>query len=254
MNTDPPKQLYDALAPLYHLIYEDWEKSIERQASDLNTIIREMWGEGIRSVLDAACGIGTQSLGLAKLEYDITASDLSSAAVERARVEAEHRGLSISFSTVDMREVFTRHARQFDLVLACDNAIPHLLSDDDILEAFRQFYHCTRSSGGCLISVRDYEVENMSEHHIIPYGKREENNTKWIILQVREPRGKTYDVTFYFIRDDGCYPCQTFTFKSVYYAVGIPRLIELMTEAGFVDVLRVDNRFFQPVIVGTRKG
>jgi hypothetical protein len=39
--------------------------------------------------------------------------------------------------------------------------------------------------------------------------------------------------------------------RSVYYAVGIPRLMELMSEAGFSDVRRLDEKFFQPMILGT---
>jgi hypothetical protein len=38
-----------------------------------------------------------------------------------------------------------------------------------------------------------------------------------------------------------------------YYAVTTHTLIRLMQEAGFVEVQRLDGRFFQPVIVGTRR-
>ncbi len=79
------KKFYTRLTPLYHLIYPDWERSIERQASMLDSIIRETWGDDISSILDVSCGIGTQSLGLAKLGYEVTASDLSSEEVDRAK-------------------------------------------------------------------------------------------------------------------------------------------------------------------------
>lgn len=55
---------YDVLSPFYHLIYPDWQASIARQAQALDSIIRSMGGPQRRTVLDAACGIGTQSLGL----------------------------------------------------------------------------------------------------------------------------------------------------------------------------------------------
>jgi hypothetical protein len=35
-----------------------------------------------------------------------------------------------------MRAAHDHHGREFDVVIACDNAIPHLLSDDEILLAF----------------------------------------------------------------------------------------------------------------------
>src|SRR3954470_23259952 len=83
---------YDRLAPLYDLIFPDWDASIERPAGAIAGIIHERWGAGARSVLDLACGIGTQSIGLARRGFAVTASDLSAGAVERARAEAQRRG------------------------------------------------------------------------------------------------------------------------------------------------------------------
>jgi ubiquinone/menaquinone biosynthesis C-methylase UbiE len=50
---------YDGLAPLYHLVYENWEASIERHGKALDSIIRSCLGETPQSILDVACGIGT---------------------------------------------------------------------------------------------------------------------------------------------------------------------------------------------------
>ena len=246
------KEFYDKFTPFYHLIYEDWDKSIKRQAAMLDTIIRGNWGDGVSSILDVSCGIGTQSIGLAKLGYQITASDLSPDEVERAKCEAEKRGLTISFSTADMREAFSHHARQFDLVISCDNSVPHLLTDEDILVAFKQFHLCTRSGGGCLISVRDYEKEDLTGQQIRPYGFREENGVRYFIFQVWDPHGPIYDLSIYFVEDKGELECHTHVMRSQYYAIGITRLIELMTKTGFIEVKRLDNQFFQPVIIGTR--
>src|SRR5262244_3520293 len=115
-------EFYDALAPWYHLIYEDWESSIERQGSALDSVIRSILDERHRSVLDVACGIGTQSLGLAARGYAVTGSDLSPKAIDRARSEAARRDLSISFSVADMRRAYAHHAREFDIVLCADNS------------------------------------------------------------------------------------------------------------------------------------
>ena len=108
---DDLKQFYADFAPLYHLIYPYWEKAIARQASMLDSVIRETWEDWASSGLDVSCGIGTQSLGLAKLGYQGTASDLSDDEVDRAKREADERGLEISFSVADMREAFHHHSR-----------------------------------------------------------------------------------------------------------------------------------------------
>ena len=138
------ERFYDELAPLYHLIFLDWEAVIRREAEALDRVIRERWGDGRLSILDVACGIGTQALGLAALGHRVTASDLSAGAVERARREAAARGLAVRFSVADMRQAATHHREQFDLVIACDNSVAHLLTDEDLLAAFGQLLACTR--------------------------------------------------------------------------------------------------------------
>lgn len=247
MNT-----FYDELAPLYHLVYADWEASIARQADALDEVIRETGSGPARRILDASCGIGTQSLGLARLGYEMTASDLSPGAVTRARREAAARALPIRFSIADMREAFERHGGGFDVVLACDNSVPHLLSDAEIQAAFEQFYLCTRPGGLCLISVRDYAGMELGGIQTIPYGVRSDGETRYVLLQVWEFEGEIYDLTMYFVEDRGGAECRTRVLRTRYYAVSIDRLMELLRQAGFEAVRRIDGRFFQPLIVGRR--
>ena len=109
---------YDRLAPFYHIIYKDWGATVEKQATQLSSIIREYWGGQVQSILDVSCGIGTQALGLASKGYDITASDLSPKEIERAKEEAKLRNLNIHFSECDMREVYRHYHAQFDIVIA----------------------------------------------------------------------------------------------------------------------------------------
>ena len=245
-------EFYAGLAPFYHLVYGDWEASIERQAEQLDAIIRKTWGTGIRTVFDVSCGIGTQRLGLAALGYQIRASDLSPEGIDRARREAAKRGLDIDFTVADMREAYSRHGRQFDLVVSCDNSVPHLLTDADILTAFRQFFACTLPGGGSLITVRDYEQEDLIGQKVKLYGTREEAGKSYLVFQRWDCHHDLYDVSMYFVEDDGGVECRTHVMRTTYYAIHVPRLLELLAEAGFTDVHRLDDQFFQPVIVGTR--
>src|SRR5215470_519741 len=144
---------YGELSPFYHLVYPDWDASVRRQAVQLDSVIRELWDSRVRTVLDAACGIGTQAIGLAQLGYRVTGSDISPVPLERAKDEAAKRSVSVDFSFADLRTLSSTHADSFDLVIACDNSIPHLLSDDDIRLAFSEMYRCTVRGGGVLISV-----------------------------------------------------------------------------------------------------
>jgi SAM-dependent methyltransferase len=245
-------QFYDRLAPFYHLVYPDWEFSVRRQAVALDKLIKSQWGGDIRSVLDVACGVGTQALGLAQLGYEVTGSDISAAELERARREASARGLSITFSQADMREAYSHHGRQFDLVIACDNSVPHLLSDDDLLAAFGEFFKCTRPGGGCILSVRDYDKEERDGVHLKPLGVRTEGEARYSVFQVWEFKGPIYDLSMYFVEDRPGADCVTHVMRTQYYAVTRDRLISLMREAGFREVQWLDHPYPQPVILGVR--
>jgi glycine/sarcosine N-methyltransferase len=58
---DTVQTFYDTLAPHYHLLFEDWQASIERQSRALNRLLPA----APQTILDCACGIGTQSIAFA---------------------------------------------------------------------------------------------------------------------------------------------------------------------------------------------
>ncbi len=243
---------YDDLSPFYHLIFSNWDESIRRQGEQLNNVIQTRW-PGCRKVLDVSCGIGTQAIALAAQGYAVTASDISKKEIERARTEAELRGLDIGFSVADMRAAYSGHGAGFDLVVSCDNSIPHLLTDDDLLLAFRQFHACLRPGGGCLISVRDYDNEEKGANLVKHYGVRVENSKRYMLFQVRNFHGDRYDLSFFVVEEDlRTGQVTTRVMRSKYYAVSTGRLGELMREAGFIGVTRIDDDFYQPLLVGTR--
>lgn len=139
------------------------------------------------------------TLGLAERGHEVTASDISPAAIARARSEAERRGLSISFSVADMRSCDSHYSRVFDAVLNADDSVPHLLSDAGILKALRAFYSCTRPGGAVLITVRDYAREDRSSPQLRPYGVHRTAEGRWIVFQVWEFDGDHYDMAMYFV-------------------------------------------------------
>jgi SAM-dependent methyltransferase len=246
---------YDRMASLYHLIFPDWNESIERQAGQLTSIIRERWGPGCRTVLDVSCGVGTQALGLAQRGFLVTASDQSGGAVARAKAEAQRRALQIDFSVCDMRAVHDHHQRQFDVVISGDNSITHLMSDSDLLLALRQLYDCTRPGGGCLLTVRDYDREERGGGLAKPYGVREEGGKRYVVFQVWDfVDQRVYDLAMYFVVDDRTSEqLVTHVLRTKYNAVGTDHLLALMRRAGFTKAERLDGRFYQPVLVGDRE-
>jgi SAM-dependent methyltransferase len=149
---------YDELADHYHLIFEDWEASMGRQASALDSILRRKCGlTSTASILDCACGIGTQALGLAKLGFRVTGSDVSRNAVGRAQVEASRRSLDIQFSVANMLDLTCLGESHFDAVICMDNALPHLESTEQLIQAAEQIRERLRPGGILMASIRDYD-------------------------------------------------------------------------------------------------
>jgi SAM-dependent methyltransferase len=246
------RAFYDALAPWFHLVYQDWEASIGRQGRALSSLLASEWGSPPRGVLDAAVGIGTQALGLAALGFQVTGSDISLAAVQRAGEEASRRGLHLGCLVGDVRALPVRSAT-FDTVLACDNALPHLLTENDIQCAFRECFRCIRPRGGCVISMRDYSAPpSPGTVETQDYGDRIWSARQCRLRQTRRWRGQFYDMAFELVTNDGRKDVVLRTPETTYFAIRVERMAVLMGEAGFTRVRRIDGCLFQPVLVGTR--
>jgi SAM-dependent methyltransferase len=155
--TDEVRDFYNALADDYHLIFADWEASIERQMSVLGALIADQLGPGAEDVLDCACGIGTQAIGLARLGHRVHATDLSPRAVARLGRELEQRGLTAETGVADLRTLDTDVAGDFDVVLALDNALPHLPDLADLDRAVAEMAKKLRPGGLFMVSTRDYD-------------------------------------------------------------------------------------------------
>jgi len=114
--TDPIQHFYDDLAREYHLLFADWPATVRWQGALLDRLIRAYQSADRPSILDCACGIGTQALGLALLGHTVHGTDRSPAAVERARQEAAHLGLGVTFGVADMRTLDADVANIFDVI------------------------------------------------------------------------------------------------------------------------------------------
>jgi SAM-dependent methyltransferase len=247
-------EFYDALAPYYHLLYPEWEAAVQRQGAALASVLAEAGVPAGASVLDAACGVGTQALGLAGRGYRVRASDLSPGAIARCATEAATRGLSVETSVADLRTLSKTHRQPATAVIACDNAIPHLLTDADISAALDQCYQCIAPGGLVILSVRDYAAIERKNPDVRPYGVRRDGDCRYLAWQVWdwEPDNIHYHVTLYLVEDRGEATCETHVFRTRYYAIDIDRLLELMERAGFSRCGRRDDIFFQPLLIGYR--
>jgi SAM-dependent methyltransferase len=247
------RAFYDAVAEHYHLIFEDWDRSIDRQADVLAPLITRRWADA-RHVLDAAVGIGTQALGLASRGFRVTGSDLAPGALARARREAWYRQLPMELVCADFRALPFPDAFA-DVVIACDNALPHLPSPAEIGAALAELRRCVRPGGGCVISMRDYaSPPPPGTVEVRPYGAREWNGERYLAEQEWRWEGDTYRLVLR-IRAAGAdgqgAPVEA---ETTYLAVPVDTVRRLMVDAGFADVQRLDGVYYQPLLLGRVPG
>ncbi len=244
---------YDELANYYHLIYSDWDGSLHRQAQSLASVLQHSHIGPPSQILDAACGIGTQALGLAQLGYRVAASDISAGALQKAREYAAERGQRIDFFQADIRLLSEVFSKRFDAVIACDNSIPHLLSDGAILEAFQAIFQVLKPNGLALISVRDYAKMDLGGVQIHPRLVHDENGVRLVLCDVWDFQGDHYSITIYLISDqEGKSPNVKAIRGGQYYCVTIDKLKSLFHQAGFVEVDVLKEAYFQPLIVAKK--
>ena len=245
---------YDEFAGDYHFIFEDWEASMARQAAAIASIFqRECLGTAM-TVLDCACGIGTQTLGLAKLGFCVTGSDVSSGALDRARSEAALRGLAIPFYAADMRNLDELPPGGFDAVICMDNALPHLLSEADLAQAAGQIRGKLRSGGIFIASIRDYD-EILPRRPVVQgpafysdAGKRR------IVFQLWDWQDeRRYMFHMYFTRETSS-GWVNFHGEAAYRAVLRDEITGILNSRGFTDIrwqFPAESGFYQPIVIAT---
>jgi 2-polyprenyl-3-methyl-5-hydroxy-6-metoxy-1,4-benzoquinol methylase len=242
---------YEPLADLYHLIFEDWDQAIERQAWTLNSLLAAHGCGQPLKILDSACGIGTQALAFASLGHRVVASDLSRAAVSRATREAEKRGLRISFHVADMTSLTGIADHDFDVVAALDNALPHLTAEQ-LVCAMKAAGLKLKSNGLFIASIRDYDaliLQRPSTQHPAFYGSKEERR---IVHQVWDwTDGATYTLHLY-ITHQSDQAWTTHHFVSQYRALQRNEVSTALQSAGFQGVrwlMPAESGFYQPLVL-----
>jgi len=242
---------YDSLAEHYHLIFEDWDRAIERQAAVLNALIASRVRPGPLKILDCACGIGTQSIGFAQHGHTVVASDLSASAIARARREANLRGLRVAFHVSDMTSLAEIAARDFDVVAALDNALPHL-SVEQTIAAVRAIYLKLKPGGLLLASIRDYDAlieQRPTIQQPAFYGKEGERR---IVHQVWNWIDRERYAVHLYITIQAGTSWTAHHFVSEYRCLPREELTRVLASEGFGEIqwlMPSASSYYQPIVV-----
>lgn len=245
---------YEDLAEHYHLLFEDWERSMARQASVLGPILERYTRKASPYILDCACGIGTQTLGLAQRGFRVVASDLSCSAIARARREAQQRQLAIPFHACDMRELHRLPENNFDAVLAADNALPHLLSQTDLELAIDQIAEKLTPSGVFVATIRDYDTLIATRPETQPPAFYPHGHQGRIVHQIWRWHEDRYDLHLYLTLPTGS-GWAVKHFHSQYRALQRSDLNHALQKSGFNSITWLEpesTSYYQPIVLAGR--
>ena len=244
---------YDNLATQYDKLFLDWRATTQEQALILDAIFRDYGFDRSARVLDCACGIGTQAVGLAALGYSVTASDISDGELAEARKRAEENGVKLRLEHADFCALSEAFSEQFDIVIAMDNALPHMLTSESLEAAVRSIVGQTRPGGLFVASIRDYDsLLESRPPYSPPYIHKTEMGQR-VSFQTWTWDKNHYHLVQYIIDDGDSLSVSKFACE--YRAFRREELTNLLLAAGCREVVwkfPEETGFYQPIVVAVK--
>ena len=244
---------YDNMASHYDKLFLDWQSESREQASILNKLIIDNGFDKTAAILDCACGIGTQAIGLAALGYNVTASDISDGEIAQAKVRAANNHVTIRFAHADFCALSETFAEQFDIVICMDNALPHMLTKPALESAVKSITSQLLPGGMFIASIRDYDALLMDKPpYSPPYIHRTDNGQR-VSFQTWQWEDDRYKLTQYIIEDGET--LQINKFDCEYRATRREELTSLLLANGCSEVQWLfpeETQFYQPIVLAKK--
>ena len=250
---DIVQTFYDNMAAQYDKLFLDWQETTREQAEILDKLFAENGFDHSAKILDCACGIGTQAIGLATLGYNVTASDISDGELAQAAERAGENGVNIRFEHADFCKLSDTFSEEFDIVIAMDNALPHMLTSEALEAAVRSITNQVRAGGMFVASVRDYDsILAKKPPYSPPYIHKTDKGQR-VSFQTWDWNGENYRLTQYIIDDEE--KLQTGKFVCEYRATRREELTKMLLSHGCSEVVwkfTEETGFYQPIVVARK--
>ncbi len=250
---DITQTFYDNLATQYDKLFLDWQSTTKEQAVILNKLFADNGFDGSAQILDCACGIGTQAIGLAAIGYSVTASDISDGELDEAAARAEKNNVKIRYMHADFCALSDTFTEQFDIVIAMDNALPHMLTSEDLEKAVRSITGLIRPGGIFAASIRDYDSLLTEKPPYSPPYIHKTDKGQRVSFQTWVWNGDNYRLTQYIIDDEE--DLQISKFECEYRATLREELTNLLMSSGCSEVswkFPEETDFYQPIVVARK--
>ena len=246
---------YDSLATQYDKLFLDWKATTKEQAEILEHIFQNNGFDCNAKILDCACGIGTQAIGLSALGYNVTASDISKGALVEAQKRAKENNLEIYYERADFCALSDTFTEKFDIVIAMDNALPHMLSSGELELAIKSIVNQVKENGIFVASIRDYDSLLMEKPPYSPPYIHKTDKGQRVSFQTWDWNDENYKLTQYIVDDSDDESLQVSKFECEYRATLRSEMTELLLAHGCSKVewkFPEETGFYQPMVVARK--
>jgi SAM-dependent methyltransferase len=228
---------YDALSEDYHLASSGWRESVERFGRIFDELLVDLLGRpGPFDVLDCACGIGQQAIGIAQRGHRVHGSDLSGASLARAERDARALGFELTTTVADMRRLDVEVGGDWDAVVCAGNSSAHL-DAQGLRELAASARAVLRPEGWLLVHGRNYDELRKERPRITPGHVTDTAGGKRIIFQVWDwsEAGDAYTLNWFDLAElDGQFEVRRDS--TFLHARTCSEIEDALQEAGLVDV------------------
>ena len=132
----------------------------------------------------------------------------------------------------------------FDVVLAADNALPHLLTADDVLAALWEMRRVLRPGGRLILSTRDYDAIRRERPVSTPPAV---GPGRVVWFQLWHWDGDQYELEMFQLHEADAW--RVVVDKARYWAITRHELTELVERAGFGYAEWLLHAYYQPLMI-----
>lgn len=213
---------YEMLVDYYDEIFPTSERTLEFLGKDL---------EEAAKVLDAACGTGTYTIGLAEKGYQAVGVDLDESMIALAEKKAENLGLDVDFIVSDMLNIDLVSTSDLDRIFCIGNSLVHLKNRQEIKTFVETAFSLLKDQGDLILQVINYDRILDEQITFLP------------TIEVRG-RGITFVRTYKYLENTGMIEFRTRLRVNgeetescvLLYPIRKDDLYQILVECGFTDV------------------
>ena len=244
---------YDNLASQYDKLFLDWQAATQEQALILDRVFTANGFDKTANILDCACGIGTQAIGLAAIGYNVTGSDISDGEIAEAKQRAAKNNVRVHFEHANFCSLSDVFSEQFDIVIAMDNALPHMLTSNDLAAAIKSIVNQIKNGGLFVGSIRDYDALLATKPPYSPPYIHKTAKGQRVSFQTWTWEDDNYRLTQYIVDDEDA--LQVSKFECEYRATRRQEMTDLLMANGCQEVVwkfPEETGFYQPIVIASK--